>query len=246
MKIPTSLLKLIASVQRVTVLTGAGVSAESGVPTFRDSQTGLWSNFNWEELATSAGFLSNPRVVWAWYARRREIVARAKPNPAHLALAEMEGCVPHFTLITQNIDGLHCRAGSKNVIELHGNITRTKCFNDNTPVTDWPETEDVPPRCPNCGGLLRPDVVWFGEAMPEEETKRAFIDSTGCDIFLSIGTSAEVYPAAALPMHAQKSGATLVEINTDATSLATQADFVLIGKAGVILPKLLAAMSSHR
>jgi NAD-dependent deacetylase len=155
MTVPPQLIDRLKSAQRVVVLTGAGVSAESGVPTFRDAQTGLWSKFNPEELATPRAFRRNPRLVWEWYEYRRKLVAEAKPNPAHTALAEMERLFPEFHLVTQNIDGLHQRAGSRNVVELHGNITRTKCFDEGTIVSNWTETGDVPPKCPNCGGLLR-------------------------------------------------------------------------------------------
>src|ERR1022692_4489086 len=241
MTIPDQLTELLTTAQRVTVLTGAGVSAESGVPTFRDAQTGLWSKFKPEELATPRAFRRNPRLVWEWYAWRRTLVAAARPNPAHLALVEMEKLLPQFHLITQNVDGLHQRAGSRNVIELHGNITRTKCFNEDKVVSSWPETGDIPPKCPNCGGLLRPDVVWFEEAMPEEETSRAFARSAGCEIFLSVGTSTVVHPAATLPFHALENGAMVVEINPDATPLTEKADYVLTGAAGVVLPELLKA-----
>lgn len=223
----------------MTVLTGAGVSAESGVPTFRDAQTGLWARFQPEELATPAAFLRNPRLVWEWYAWRRELVSKAQPNPAHFALAELEKRAPLFTLITQNVDGLHQRAGSRDVIELHGNITRTKCFEEDAIVTDWPDTGEVPPRCPNCGGRLRPDVVWFEEALPAEATSRAFERSEDCDVFLSIGTSTVVYPAAALPFHALENGATVVEINPDSTPLTRSVHFVLAGAASEVLPELL-------
>lgn len=245
MKVPTKLVELFVKAQRVTALTGAGVSAESGVPTFRDAQTGLWSDFKPEELATPAGFLRNPRLVWEWYDWRRKLVKDARPNAAHFALVQMEKCIPHFTLITQNVDDLHQDAGSQNVIELHGNITRTKCFNENTIVQNWPETSDVPPRCPNCGGLLRPDVVWFDEPMPAEEMARAFSAASNCDIFLSIGTSTIVYPAAELPFRALESGVTVVEINTESTPLTGKADYVLTGAAGAILPQLLSALPSR-
>jgi NAD-dependent deacetylase len=246
MEFPNDLIKLLATARRVTALTGAGVSAESGVPTFRDAQTGLWANFKPEELATPAAFRRNPRLVWEWYAWRRQLVAGAKPNPAHFALVEMEKRVPDFTLITQNVDGLHQRAGSRNVVELHGNISRTKCFEENTVVTSWLETGDVPPRCPNCGGLLRPDVVWFEEVMPEKETARAFERSTDCEVFLSIGTSTLVHPAAALPFHALEHGASVVEINPEATPLTAEADYVLTGAAGVVLPELMSLIADSR
>src|SRR6185503_17759328 len=155
-------------------LTGACVSAESGVPTFRDAQTGLWAKYSPQELATPRAFKRNPRLVWEWYEYRRNLVAGAQPNAAHEALARMEKLFPEFHLITQNIDGLHHRAGSQNVIELHGNITRTRCFDEGTIVSKWNDSGDVPPKCPRCGGLLRPDVVWFEEPMPEQETALAF------------------------------------------------------------------------
>ena len=242
--IPSKLIEQLALAKRVSVLTGAGISAESGVPTFRDAQSGLWARFKPEELATPRAFRANPKLVWEWYAWRRELVAKASPNPAHLALVEWEKRVPSsFTLITQNVDDLHRRAGSRDVVELHGNITRTKCFDENVVVTSWPDTAAIPPRCPRCGGFLRPDVVWFGEAMPEEETSQAFDASARCDVFLSIGTSAVVYPAASLPLHALEHGATVIEINPDPTPLTDKADYVLTGAAGVILPELLKSIA---
>jgi NAD-dependent deacetylase len=245
MKVPPELIEQLRSAKRVVVLTGAGVSAESGVPTFRDAQTGLWSKFNPEELATPRAFRRNPRLVWDWYAYRRELVAAASPNPAHDALARMERLFPEFHLITQNIDGLHQRAGSRNVIELHGNITRTKCFAEGTVVAAWEETGEIPPRCPNCGGWLRPDVVWFEEPMPEPETTLAFQLSSRCDLFLSIGTSAAVHPAASLPVQAQEHGAIVAEINPHPTPLSDRADYVLAGPAGKIVPALLRSCESR-
>ncbi len=242
MTISSELIAKLRTARRVTVLTGAGVSAESGVPTFRDAQTGLWANFKPEDLATPRAFLRNPKLVWEWYAWRRGLVATVQPNPAHLALVDMEKLFPEFTLITQNVDGLHQRAGSRNVIELHGNITRTKCFQENTVVTGWPDTGDVPPKCPRCGGLLRPDVVWFEEALPEAELDLAAHASKHCDVFLSVGTSALVYPAAGLPVASLRAGATVVEINPQPTPFTAQAHFVLAGPAGVVLPELIAML----
>jgi len=246
MTIPAELIRRIAAAKRVTVLTGAGVSAESGVPTFRDAQTGLWAKYRPEDLATPSAFRRNPRLVWEWYDWRRKLVAVAKPNPAHVALAEMENLFPHFHLVTQNVDGLHQRAGSRNVIELHGNITRTKCFDEDTIISTWAHTGDIPPKCPNCGGLLRPDVVWFEEPMPEAEMELAVRASMTCDVFLSIGTSTVVYPAASLPFQALRSGATIVEINPQPTPFTDQAHFVLAGAAGAVLPELLASSAGFR
>lgn len=246
MKIPGELIHKLASADRVTVLTGAGVSAESGVPTFRDAQTGLWAKYKPEDLATPRAFQRNPRLVWEWYAWRRKLVAEAKPNAAHLAIVEMEKLFPQFGLVTQNVDGLHQRAGSGKVIELHGNLTRTKCFDEGTIISNWNDTGDVPPKCPNCGGLLRPDVVWFEESMPEPEMDMAARASTDCEVFLSIGTSTVVYPAAALPTTALNSGATVVEINPQQTPFTSQAHYALAGPAGVVLPELIANVKARR
>jgi len=244
--IPAELLQRFAAAKSVTVLTGAGVSAESGVPTFRDAQTGLWAKYSPEELATPRAFRRNPRLVWEWYEWRRKLVAEAKPNPAHLALAEMEKLFPQFQLITQNVDGLHQRAGSRCVVELHGNITRTKCFDEGTIVSSWQDTGDVPPKCPTCGGWLRPGVVWFEEPIPEAELELATTASTTCDVFFSIGTSTVVYPAAGLPSEALRSGATVVEINPQPTPFTGQAHFALAGAAGVVLPELMKAFNTSR
>ncbi|MBI1177435.1 NAD-dependent protein deacylase [bacterium] len=236
--IPDELVRQLRSAQRVVVVTGAGVSAESGVPTFRDAQTGLWAKFKPEELATPEGFQANPRLVWEWYAWRRKMVAAARPNSAHFALREMEKLFPEFHLITQNVDGLHQRAGSSNVIELHGNITRTKCFNEGTIITTSQDSDEVPPRCPQCGGVLRPDVVWFGEVLPESALEKAAEVSANCDVFFSIGTSAVVYPAAALSADALRAGKTVVEINPEPTPLTALAHFVVSGAAGVVVPEI--------
>jgi NAD-dependent deacetylase len=246
MTIPAELLQRLAAAKSVTVLTGAGVSAESGVPTFRDAQTGLWAKFRPEELATPRAFQRNPRLVWEWYEWRRKLVTDAKPNPAHLALVEMQDLFLRFHLITQNVDGLHQRAGSRNAIELHGNITRTKCSEEGTIVLTWKDTGDVPPKCSVCGGLLRPDVVWFEEPMPESEMRQAMTASTHCDFFFSIGTSTVVYPAAALPLEAVQSGATVVEINPQPTPFTARASFALAGAAGVVLPVLVEALKALR
>lgn len=243
---PELLIDKLCAARRVVVLTGAGVSAESGVPTFRDAQTGLWANFKPEDLATPRAFRRNPKLVWEWYVWRRETVGNVSPNAGHLALVEMAGLVPEFHLITQNVDGLHQRAGSRNVIELHGNITRTKCFDEDTVVERWAENGDVPPKCPRCGGLLRPDVVWFEEPLPENEIGLATRASANCDVFLSVGTSALVYPAAGLPVTALRAGAVVVEINPEPTPLTPRVQFAISGAAGVVLPELVAAMKARK
>ncbi|MBI2313411.1 MAG: NAD-dependent deacylase [Betaproteobacteria bacterium] len=233
------------SAKRVAALTGAGISAESGVPTFRDAQTGLWARYRPEELATPEAFLRDPKLVWEWYEWRRGIVGKARPNPGHVALAEMERHIPHFTLITQNVDGLHREAGSRRVLELHGNIRRTKCFDENLVVESWPDTGEVPPRCPRCGGLLRPDVVWFGEMLPEADLTAAVEAAENCEVFLCVGTSAVVEPAASLPFYALRAGATVVEVNPGKTPLTGRASYSLRGAAGELLPALVAAAWKH-
>lgn len=236
------LTEALRSARYVVVLTGAGVSAESGVPTFREAQTGLWAKYNPEELATPQAFQRNPKLVWEWYTWRRQLVGQAKPNAGHLALAELEKLIPRFTLITQNVDELHQQAGSSSVIELHGNLNRTICFSERKVVESWSETGDIPPRCPDCGSLLRPDVVWFGETLPAEALSAAFNAAEQCDLFMSIGTSALVHPAASLPVAALERGAILVEINPGTTPLTSHATYALRGPAGQVLPQLLEAL----
>lgn len=241
MTIPQSLAGAIAKARSVAVLTGAGVSAESGVPTFRDAQTGLWAQFDPQKLATPDAFRCNPKLVWDWYAWRRKLVAKAEPNAGHRALVVLENRVSDFVLITQNVDGLHRRAGSRNVVELHGNIGRVKCSRENTIVERWTEAGDAVPRCAGCGALLRPDVVWFEEMLPADALQAAEDAARRCQILLVVGTSAEVYPAAALPDCAKAAGAVIVEINPHPTPLSGIADYVLRAPAGVALPALVAA-----
>lgn len=234
---------------RVVVLTGAGVSAESGVPTFRQAQNGLWARYRPEELATPQAFEANPQLVWEWYAWRRRLVQQAQPNPAHVALVTMERRLAHFTLITQNVDGLHRRAGSGfrfPLIELHGNLERIRCSREGLTFETWPKSEEVPPRCPRCGALLRPDVVWFGENLPTQALQAAWEAASACDLFFSVGTSALVEPAASLPFLALKRGATVVEINPQPTPLTPHATHILAGPAGVILPALVQATWGER
>lgn len=239
--IPDELITHLQNAKHVAVLTGAGTSAESGVPTFREAQTGLWQQYDPTELATPQAFRRNPKLVWDWYAWRRELVARAEPNAGHYALAAMVKHVPTFTLITQNVDSLHQRAGSENVLELHGNIKRIKCFDCGRFVKEFEETAVSPPHCPHCNGYLRPDVVWFGEGLPQATLQRAFIAARNCDVFLSVGTSALVHPAASLPVEAIQNNRTAVEINPQSTPLTAHMTFVLNGPSGEILPELVKA-----
>lgn len=231
---------LLKAAKHIAVLTGAGISAESGVPTFR-SPDGLWKKFSASELANPEAFRNNPRQVWEWYGWRRREMLKAKPNPAHLALAKLEGNTPDFHLITQNIDNLHSRAGNRNVIEIHGNAFRNRCticgqlFPDETCNFEQPSPLPV---CPECGEMARVDVVWFGEQLPSDALEKSIEAAQNCDVFLSVGTSALVYPAAHFPILAKDNGAILIEVNLEETGLTWKADFSFLGKAGEILPKL--------
>ena len=239
--LPAELVTRLRAARRVAVLTGAGISAESGVPTFREAQTGLWARYNPEELATPDAFRRNPKLVWEWYAWRQERVRQAEPNPGHLALVEMERRIAGFTLITQNVDGLHRRAGSHQVLELHGNLFRAKCLDEDRPVENWPDSEEIPPRCPRCGALLRPDVVWFGESLPHRALQAALQASQDCDLFFSIGTSGVVEPAASLPYEAIRAHGDVVEINPQPTPLSVHARYSVTAPAGTALPRLVLA-----
>jgi len=244
MNFPPELLSWLRGVSRVVVLTGAGVSQESGLRTFRDAQEGLWAQYRPEDLATPAAFERNPRLVWDFYAARRLKAGEVAPNPGHFALAQLETRYPEFWLLTQNVDGLHQRAGSRRVIELHGSITRARCAACEFFPADWQDdanTEDAP-RCPRCGGLLRPDVVWFGESLPTAALDQAIQAANRCQVFFSIGTSGLVQPAASLALAARQRGAVIVEINLEPTPLTPQADFFLPGKSGEVLPALLASL----
>ena len=233
------IVQLMHRAKRCVVLTGAGVSAESGVPTFRGDD-GLWGKFKPEELATVDAFLANPKLVWEWYNWRRKIIGEVKPNPGHYALVEMEKLFDHFVLITQNVDGLHRRAGSQNILELHGNINKNKCLECASQFPDDIEIKpDEIPVCPQCGGKIRPDVVWFGEMLDGNTINQAFDESAKADIFFSIGTSAIVHPAASLPVEAKRSEATLIEINVDKTPLSYAADYHIEEPSGQFLPVLL-------
>jgi NAD-dependent deacetylase len=237
------LVRVLRAARRVSVLTGAGVSAESGIPTFRGAD-GLWKNFRPEELANIDAFMANPERVWEWYRFRREIVRKAEPNPAHRALVDWERKVEAFTLITQNVDGLHARAGSRRLVELHGNLERDRCLDCGARRHGAVDgSDDVVPVC-RCGGRMRPDVVWFGELLPAEAMADADRAAATCDLFLAVGTSAVVQPAASLPRLARHRGAVVVEVNAEPTPVSEYADFTLYGEAGRILPRLVECLDS--
>jgi NAD-dependent deacetylase len=242
-EIPSELIAALKSIQRVAVLTGAGISAESGIPTFREAQTGLWSRYDPQDLATPEAFRRNPRLVWEWYTWRRELISLSEPNPGHLALVEMEQLFPQFTLITQNVDDLHQKAGTQSIIQLHGDIFRTKCSEEDVLVPDWPDTGVIPPQCPSCNSPLRPDVVWFGESLPAHVIQAAIQAASSCQAFFSIGTSTLVEPAASLPFIAMQQGAYVIEINPEITPLTRSARWSVFAPAGQALPTLMQEFS---
>ncbi|MCP1676889.1 NAD-dependent deacetylase [Natronocella acetinitrilica] len=232
-------LERLRQAKSILALTGAGISAESGVPTFREAQSGLWARYDPMELATPEAFAGQPDTVWQWYQWRRRLVAEVEPNPAHYALANWEQHFDgDFLLVTQNVDGLHQRAGSQDVVELHGNLQRTVCSSDRHLFDPVPESLDAPPACPRCGSLGRPDVVWFGEMLPQAALNRATQAAASADVVLSIGTSSLVHPAASLPAIALEHGAWVIEINPTETPLTRLASSSLRGKAGEVLPGL--------
>lgn len=250
--ISAPILARLRSAASALALTGAGISAESGIPTFRAPGTGLWSQYRIEDFATPGAWRRNPKLVWGWYTHRRRIARAAQPNPGHRALAALEAYYPDFTLATQNVDGLHTRAGSASVAELHGNIHRFRCTAEDVPI-EWSDPEDDDPAamerlergegpdvpaCPRCGALLRPDVVWFEEPLPDEPYRIASMAAARAEVCFVVGTSALVYPAAALPGLARRAGALVVEVNPEPTELTPHADLSLRGPAGVILPAL--------
>jgi NAD-dependent deacetylase len=220
----------------VTAITGAGISAESGIPTFR-GEDGLWKQFKPEELANFDAFMKNPELVWEWFNFRKKKILEAQPNRGHIALAAMEKGFGEFTLITQNVDGLHQKAGSKKVIELHGNIFRNKCIKCGN-VVESREVKDGVPKCEKCGNIMRPDVVWFGEELPKDALSKAQEACSFCEVLFCIGTSGMVYPANSLPSISKANGSYVVEVNIEDTELTPQMTEAVRGKSAELLPKL--------
>jgi len=216
---------------------GAGISAESGIPTFRGKE-GLWKKFRPEELANFNAFITNPEIVWEWYNHRKKIIHDAQPNEGHLTIARMQKYFDKVTVVTQNIDNLHRRAGSNDIFELHGNIERNFCVNCKEFYNEGLDFSKGVPKC-KCGGLIRPDVVWFGEMLPEDQFRAGEAASVNCDMFFVVGTSAIVYPAAGLVYAAKQGGAVIVEINIEQTEVSSIADYSFLGESGKILPAIL-------
>ena len=242
MQLPKALLAVLASRPRLAILTGAGVSAESGIPTFREAQSGLWARFSPQELATPEAFSENPQRVWDWYRWRRELVQQGQPNAAHISIAELQVKLNHCAIVTQNVDGLQQRAGATQVTELHGNLWRQRCVAECGHIATIEaavvvETGELP-HCPQCGELLRPDVVWFGETLPDQAMAEAAYAIKTADMVLVCGTSNIVYPAASLPLEALRLGKIVVEINPEKTPLSAKANYFLKAPASLVLPLL--------
>lgn len=235
----------LRTAKRVVVLTGAGVSAQSGIPTFRDAQTGLWAQYRAEDLATPEAFARDPLLVWKWYLWRRQLCLDAEPNAGHLALVEMERRLRHFTLVTQNVDGLHRRAGSNSLLELHGCLLQARRLEDGVvvPLPDAPG--QLPPRCGQTGAALRPNVVWFGESLPGDTLDRAVDAARDCDLMLVVGTSSLVHPAAGLPLAATAAGAFVIEVNPQTTPISSCVSLRLAGGSAQVLPVLLTSAWPH-
>ena len=243
--IPQGLIAALREARHVCVLTGAGVSAESGVPTFREAQSGLWAKYDPLTLATPEAFRDDPALVWRWYRWRRDLLSGVAPNPGHLALSRLADLVPTFTLITQNVDGLHQRGGSEDVIEFHGNIFDNRCFSAACERRVDSVPDDGVPVCPSCGGNLRPGVVWFGESIPAAAMEAASGAVETCDLFFSIGTSSLVWPAAGFVEMAQRRGAGVIEINPQETATSAACDYRLAAKSGLVLPKLIDCLTAN-
>lgn len=237
-KIPDTLIQLMKQNPRVTVLAGAGISTESGIPTFRESLKNGWAPYKPGDLSSIRAFEKNPTLVWSWYKFRKEIIDRAIPSKSHIALAKLEENISQFTLIAQNADGLNQKAGIHNVIEIHGNVHRARCIPEEKIVPVW-DANQIIPKCPTCGGFLRPDVVFFGEPIPNEELAMALKASRNCDVFFSIGTSGIIEPAATLAYEALRNGAKVVEINPAPTPLTVFASFYFAQKAEEVLPGII-------
>lgn len=241
--------RAVHAARRVVVATGAGMSRESGIPTFRDALTGLWARYDPEELATEAAFRRHPARVFGWYAWRRRLVRAATPHPGYHALVALERFVPELAIVTQNVDGLHRRVGSRRVLELHGSLDRFSCVDARHPFpadrTPEPaaDTDCEPPRCPQCGAPVRPDVVWFGEMLPEGVTAEAWDLAASCEVMLVVGTSGLVQPAAQLPFIARDARATVIEVNPELTEVSAAAHVICRGPAGAVLPALVAALT---
>ena len=238
--------QLLAECRKLVVFTGAGISKESGIATFREAEEGVWERHDPHELGTLQGFLRDPPLVWKWYQHRFGHITEVTTNPGHRAIAALERYVDRVVVITQNIDNLHREAGSSDIVELHGNYRFYKCLSGHKRFTngDFAEQEEIPPLCPRCGAMLRPDVVWFGEMLPSAALERAFAESSSCDTMLVVGTSGTVQPAASLPWEVRQAGGSIIEVNPNPSAITGLSNLFLQGPAGEVLPRVVDALAT--
>lgn len=236
--VPDAVLCRLKTAQRVVALSGRGMAAESRVPSFDEAHQGIWAQYDVSELATQQAFLRNPRLVWEWYDYRRQVAEAAQPSIAHYALVDLEQHYPNFTLITQTIDGLHWRAGSRDLIEINGCLRRSRCYEAGHIVSAWEDVGEIPPRCPHCGSILRPDVVLFGEGLPEWELRKAQRAVEKCDVFLCVGSTSAIEPIASFPFVAKRVGALVLAIAPGESIYTLMADYVIPATPGEVLPEL--------
>ncbi|MFO7167440.1 MAG: Sir2 family NAD-dependent protein deacetylase [Chloroflexota bacterium] len=238
LRLPENVLDRLKTARRVVVLTGGGMAAESGVPSFRDSHVGPWAQYDVSELATPQAFLRNPRLVWEWYDYRRRAADRAEPSKAHYALVDLEQHYPNFLLITQAIDSLHWRAGSRDLVELNGCLRRSRCYDAGHVVLSWDDDGEIPPRCPHCGSLLRPDVVLFGEGIARADLRKAQQAVEHCDLFMTVGAVGAIEPVASFPFVAKRVGALVLSIAPEESIYSLMADYTIPATPGAVLPEL--------
>ncbi len=243
--IPQNFISKLLESESIVFFTGAGISAESNIPTFR-GKDGIWNKLKPEELANFDAFLRNPEMVWEWYSHRKKIIHQSEPNPGHKAIAEMQNLFKEVTVVTQNIDNLHRRAGSEKIYELHGNIERNYCINCKTFYNDELPFKGKIPTCTKCGGLIRPDIVWFGEYLPQDQFQASAEASKNCDVFFVVGTSAVVYPAASLIYTARENGAYIVEVNIEETEISYLSNKSFYGEAGKTLPAIVDELKKEK
>jgi NAD-dependent deacetylase len=241
--VPDSVLEHMRNAQRVVVLTGGGVASEAKFLSFREAHSGAWAKYDVSELATPQAYLRNPRLVWEWYEHRRISAAVLEPAATHKALARLEPLYQSFMLVTQTIDGLHARAGSQNVVELNGSLHRSRCFEAGHPISVWEDIGEVPPRCPHCGSLLRPDVVMYGEGLPEPELRRVRKSVESCDLFLCLGNIGAIEPVASFPLLARRARARVIVIAPEDSIYALMADDVVPVPPGDVLPDIVQALA---
>ena len=236
--LPDSVLHRLKTARNIVALTGGGMAAESKIPSFREAHSGEWAAYDVSELATEQAYLRNPRLVWEWYEHRRRVAGAAEPSPAHYALVDLEQHYPSFTLITQTIDGLHWRAGSRDMVELNGSLGRPRCYEAGHVISSWEDVGESPPRCPHCGSMLRPGVVLFGEGLPEWELRRARVAVEQCEVFMCVGDVGAIEPVASFPFVAKRVGALVLAIDAADSIYTLMADHIIDEPLADALPAL--------